>query len=127
MSKEEIRSLLNRAKEFQNAARMLLDNRSYNLAAFCIEQALQFYLKYILANHLGSFPKTHSLSRLFSDLFKIGGEFKKFYEENELVIKLIEDAYILSIYYPREYSKNEVEIMFKLLSDFINKLKEWII
>jgi len=126
MSKEEKEILIKRGKEFQILAERMLNEANYNLAVFFIEQSLQFYLKYILFNTLGYFPRTHSISRLFSELMRIDNEFKNFFDENEIIIKSIEDAYILSRYYPREYSKKEAEEMMKILLKFIDKFKKWI-
>jgi len=43
-----------------------------------------------------------------------------------LINKDIEDAYILSRYFPREYSKEEVEKMIEVLKRFKEEFKRWI-
>ncbi|MGC9069347.1 MAG: HEPN domain-containing protein [Thermoprotei archaeon] len=57
---------------------------------------------------------------------KIDNGFKDYFDENKIIIKSIEDAYILSRYHPREYSKKEAEEMMKILLKFIDKFKKWI-
>lgn len=117
---------LRKAEKFDLAARYFLKEGVYDLAAFHIEQALQLYLKYILAKVIGYFPKTHSLTKLFRELSKIDEEFIKFYQDNEIILKDIEDAYILSRYFPREYSENEVREMIAALDRFKERFGRWI-
>ena len=85
--KEEVEIFLKKAKKFDSAARYFLREGVYDLAAFHIEQALQLYLKYILAKVIGYFPKTHSLTKLFKELSKIDEEFMSFYRNNEIILK----------------------------------------
>jgi len=124
--KEEIAVLAERAKKFEEVAKYLYRTEVFDLSAFNVEQALQLYLKFILAKELGYFPKTHSLTRLFNDLSKLDKAFLEFYEENEIIIKDIEDAYILSRYLPRDYSEKEVELMINTLEKFKERFKEWL-
>ena len=49
----------------------------------------QLYLKFILAKELGYFPKTHSLSKLFKELARIDKKFHDFYEENEIILRIL--------------------------------------
>ena len=124
--KEEIVVFAERAKKFEEVAKYLYRTEVFDLSAFNVEQALQLYLKFILAKELGYFPKTHSLTRLFNDLSKLDKAFLEFYEENEIIIKDIEDAYILSRYLPRDYSEKEVELMINTLEKFKERFKEWL-
>jgi len=59
-------------------------------------------------------------------LSKIDKKFKEFYEENEIVLKLIEDAYILARYFPRDYSDGEVSKMIDALKRFKEEFREWL-
>jgi len=122
LMREDIDVFLRKAEKFDSAARYFLSEGVYDLAAFHIEQTLQLYLKYILAKVIGYFPKTHSLTKLFRELSKIDEDFMRFYQENEIILKDIEDAYILSKYFPREYSESEV----KALDRFKERFKRWI-
>ncbi|WP_457548507.1 HEPN domain-containing protein [Archaeoglobus sp.] len=124
--RDEVEVFLDRAKKFETAGEHFFKEGIYDLSAFHIEQAFQLYLKYILAKVIGYFPKTHSISRLFKDLSKINKKFYNFYKENEIILKDVEDAYILSRYFPREYSKEEVKKMLDVLKKFREEFKEWI-
>jgi HEPN domain-containing protein len=124
--KEEIRVFAEKARKFEDAARYFAEKEVYDLAGFHIEQALQLYIKFILAKELGYFPRVHSLTKLFQELGKLDESFKEFYEEKEIVLKDIEDAYILSRYFPRIYSKKEIEEMVRSLEEFKRRFEKWL-
>jgi len=124
--KEEIEVFAEKAEKFEEAARYFADREIYDLSAFHIEQAMQLYIKFILAKELGYFPRTHSLTRLFQELGQLDESFNEFYREKELILKAIEDAYILSRYFPRTYSKREVGEMLKVLGEFKRRFGEWL-
>ncbi|MEM1658018.1 MAG: HEPN domain-containing protein [Candidatus Jordarchaeales archaeon] len=124
--REEILVFLERARKFEEEAVELFNKGVYDLSAFHIEQSLQLYLKYILAKELGYFPRTNKLSKLFSELANLNNDFQAFFEDNEIILRDIEDAYILSRYFPRDYSKREVEAMLNTLKKFKEKFREWI-
>ena len=63
--------------------------------------------------------------KLFKELSKIDKRFHDFYNENEIILKDVEDAYILSRHFPREYSKEEIEKMLEVLKKFKEAFKEW--
>jgi DNA polymerase III delta prime subunit len=42
------------------------------------------------------------------------------------VLKDIEDAYILSRYFPRIYSKKEIEEMMRSLEEFKRRFEKWL-
>lgn len=73
---------LDRARKFEYFAEQ-------GISAFHVEQAFQLYLKFILAKELGYFPKTHSLSKLFKELARIDKKFHDFYEENEIILRIL--------------------------------------
>jgi len=123
--REEVEILRRRAEEFTDLAKRLDREGLYSLAAFSAEQAMQLTLKYILAKQLGYFPRTHSMTKLFNELASLDISFKQFYEKHELVLKHLEDSYILSRYLPREYNKAEVAEMLKVLDRFREELGKW--
>ena len=73
---------------------------------FFAEQALQLYVKYILA--------------------KVNDNAKRFYEENADVFDLLEEAYITARYLGKEYSKKSAERALNLLKKFKEEFKEWL-
>ncbi len=103
--------LKKRSQEFWQAAAENLAKNRYNLAALCLEQTLQLYLKYLIYLKAGDFPKTH----YFDELMDLIGEhynqvsIAKHYETHVVQYNALEDAYISSRYLPREFSQNEVE------------------
>jgi HEPN domain-containing protein len=124
--KEEIRVFSEKAEKFEEAARYFAEKGVFDLSAFHIEQAMQLYIKFILAKELGYFPRVHSLTKLFQELGRLDESFKEFYEEKEIVLKDIEDAYILSRYFPRTYSQREVEEMMETLEEFKRRFGKWL-
>ena len=99
--------LRRRARAFLESAKADFNRGDYDLVLFHVEQFLQLYVKYLLYQSLGDYPKTHSLTRLLKDLKKVRQEdvLKRFYDENLEMINLLEEAYITSRYLPREYDE----------------------
>jgi HEPN domain-containing protein len=108
---DEVRVLRKRALAFQRRARESFNSGDYDLAAFLSEQAVQLYLKSILLEELGDYPRTHSISYLFSLISKIQKykDMGKFFEERKKIFRLMEDSYISSRYLSREFTKEEAE------------------
>ena len=109
---------------FYSNARDLFHKGELNLAAFNIEQAMQLYLKYLLAVKLGDYPKTHSLRRLFKEAGQMCPKLEEFYRINANVIGNIESAYIMSRYFPVDYTIHEVEEMLRVLERFMRVVEE---
>jgi len=117
-----------RAEKFFNNAKKLLEEKDYEISAFCFEQAAQLLLKHYLFIKLKDFPKTHSLTQLLKYLGKAYQKEKvieKFINENIAPIADLEEAYVASRYLPREFYKLQVEEMKRFtekLIDFLKKL-----
>jgi len=81
---------------------------------------LLIYLK------VGDFPKTHYFDRLIEELSEIyeKGKIQKYYEDNILSFKALEDAYIIARYFPKNFSKKEVSSLINFSKDFLKFLKE---
>jgi HEPN domain-containing protein len=60
-----------------------LAQEHYSLAAFHLEQSLQFLLKYYLFRKLKDFPKIHSLTQLLKEVGKT-------YQKEKMVEELIQ-------------------------------------
>jgi HEPN domain-containing protein len=56
--------LKKRAEDFLRDANFAISEKRWNSAAFHLEQACQFYLKYYLFRKLKDFPKIHDLDIL---------------------------------------------------------------
>lgn len=102
----EVRLLRKRAKAFLSRAFDSLNSGDYDLASFLSEQAVQLYLKSILLEKLGDYPRTYSISLPVSILKKTSDcALVKFLEENRREVSLLEDTCIASRYLVREYSR----------------------
>jgi len=114
MSIDDFEILKERSEKFLKNAEQLIDQEIYDLAAFNIQQSVELYLKYKLLLSVGSYPKTHSIKRLLREIGKATNKIDKvarFIEENIDRISNLENAYIMSRYYPSEFEKREVENM----------------
>ena len=114
MSIDEFEILKERSEKFLRNAEQLIEQEIYDLAAFNIQQSVELYLKYKLLLSVGSYPKTHSIKKLLREIGKATNKIDKvarFIEENIDRISNLENAYIMSRYYPSEFEKREVENM----------------
>ncbi len=126
MGKEEIEFLKERGREFWERGFEDFEKRRYNLAVLDFEQAIQLWLKYLIALKTGDFPKTHYITELIEDVIEIYEltSLESFIENNRLSIKGIEDAYITSRYFPRKFTKEEVSEVIKIASEIKNVLED---
>jgi len=122
MRKEEIEKFKQRAGAFLDTARYNLQNKTYDLAAFNIEQAVQLYVKTRLLESTGEFPRTHNLVvllRQLSSVFK-QKEVEEFVKNEMEALTKLADIYITARYYTREFYEAEVRNLFT----FADKIKE---
>jgi len=112
MRREEIEKLLERSKKFKDAAEFHFSRGDFDLTVFNIEQSLQLFLKAKLLENGIEFPKVRTLRKLFlllGEILEKGEAFKKFTSERALEFASLEDAYITSRYFIREFTKEEAE------------------
>lgn len=123
--RDEIGFLKERAMEFWERAGEDFQKERFNLCALDIEQAVQIWLKYLIAIKAGDFPKTHYLDELINEVTNIyeTDKVSKFYKENILQIRTLEDAYITSRYFPKKISKGEIESLLQLAENFFKVLE----
>ncbi|PUA33071.1 MAG: DNA-binding protein [Candidatus Terraquivivens tikiterensis] len=126
MSFEEAELLKERAELFLENARQLIERGIYDLAAFNIEQYCQLILKHKLLVRTGTYPRTHSLTKLVNELSRLASSMDILINKEEyfLMLTRIEDAYIGSRYLPRRYNKIEVEAMYKFVIEVMRPLVE---
>jgi len=126
LSFEEVGLLKERAQMFLENAKRLIEEGVYDLAAFNIEQYCQLFLKYKLLIQTGTYPRTHSLTRLVNELSKLASTLSVLINKEEYLLMLtkIEDAYIGSRYLPRRYSRIEVEAMMRFVVEVVKPLVE---
>ena len=114
--KRDVEILLKRAEGFIKDAIEDLKREDFDLAMFHIEQACQHIIKAKLLDLTGYFEKTHSLRRLLRDLASVveSDELEKFVEDNWIILRNLEFAYIASKYLPEDFKRDEVEEALKL-------------
>lgn len=117
--------LKERAKEFWENALDLFQKERYNLCAFSLEQSFKLWLKYLIGKRLGNRPQIHYLVELIKELSKTydSSEILEYLKENELFLDDLSDAYFVSRYYPKRFSKSLTEKLIKECEKFI-KLTE---
>jgi len=93
---------------------------------FFAEQALQLYIKYILAKALDDYPKTHNLRMLFQALSKVDSRAVEFYDEYSDVLDLIEESYITARYIGKEYSSKSARKAIDVLKKFKEVFRNWL-
>ncbi|MCD6244798.1 MAG: HEPN domain-containing protein [Candidatus Korarchaeota archaeon] len=118
---DEIRLLRRRSKAFLERAIDSLNSGDYDIASFLSEQAVQLYLKSLLLEKLGDYPRTHSISTLLSIIKEIPScdRLMELLERSRTEIRLMEDAYIASRYLAREYTREEAEVLVNLAKEVL--------
>ena len=114
------------AEYFEKKAREAFEEGEYSFALYFADQALQLYLKYIMAKEVGDYPKTHSFPTLFNALGRVTQEASNFYSENADILDLLEDAYLAVRYLGREYSAKSAEEALNLLKKFKEVFNGWL-
>jgi HEPN domain-containing protein len=125
--KEEERNLARRSEEFLDTAKYQAGKGFYDLAVFSLEQALQLFLKSRILSLGMSYPRTHSVRRLLETFSEIAsGEkksvLKEILEKYLFELGALDDAYITSRYVTREYRKEEVEKLEKVVREIIKNV-----
>ena len=124
--REEAEALKQRALEFYEEAKTALDAKRYNLACFFAEQAAQLYLKQALLKIVGDYSKIHHVRELLSELIrsKQSDKLKSFAEEYNAHLSSLEDAYIMSRYSTKKYSKTDAEESIKVVEKLFQLVDE---
>mgnify|MGYP001770623451 CR=1 FL=1 len=121
----EVEILKKRSLMFLEEARHALSKGFYDLACFLSEQSLQLYLKALLLELAGDYPRTHSIRRLLGELNRVlrSTDLENFVAANRARFLALEDAYIMSRYYVREYEREDAEDMVKLVEETLSLLR----
>jgi len=125
LSKEEIDLMRRRARSFASNAKHLIKEGVYDLAAFNAEQAAQLYLKATLLELIGDYPRTHSLITLLSELRRVDEDvITRFVRENRLKLHALEDAYLTSRYFVKEFDESDAEELLEISEEVIRLCEE---
>ncbi len=115
--KEEIEIMLMRAKIFERDAKIDFENKNYDIALVHVEQAIQLILKAKLLELTGYYEKTHKITKLLDDLYKVtkNCNIKDFLDKEYFVLKRIEQAYISGRYLVETFTEKDVKEGFRIL------------
>ena len=108
-----------------NEAREALARERYDLSCFFSEQAVQLYVKSVLLERVGDYPRLHHLRALLSELAKGASskELEEFIQDNRASLSNLEDAYLIARYTTKTYLKEDAEDMVKLTQTVISTVK----
>jgi HEPN domain-containing protein len=106
---EEAKILQRRSESFLKNANYLIGIEDWDLAIFNLEQSCQLALKHKILLRTGSYPRTHSIRELLTKISEFDTSVNVLLENetNFLYVTKLEDAYIVSRYIPKLYSKQE--------------------
>ncbi|MEM2363584.1 MAG: HEPN domain-containing protein [Candidatus Nezhaarchaeales archaeon] len=126
MHKLEVEVLKKRSSMFLELSKHALSRDFYDLACFLAEQSLQLFLKSLLLELIGDYPRTHSVRQLMSELSRVlkSCELDELVAASRVRLLALEDAYLMSRYYVREYEKEDAEDMIKLVEELLSKIKK---
>ncbi|MHB1708349.1 MAG: HEPN domain-containing protein [Thermoplasmataceae archaeon] len=110
---DEYQIMKSRSEEFLDSAEYQLDKGYFNVAAFSFHQSLELFLKSRLLIHGVEYPRSHSLKSQIEIIANVTEEkcsaaARELLNTYVLELALLEDAYITSIYFSREYSREEI-------------------
>lgn len=126
MHRKEVNSLRRRASEFLHESESAFKSGHCNLACFFSDQAVQLYLKSILLELVGDYPRTYSIRMLLEEILrcKPSKELEILIRENRAGISNLEDAYIMARYSTKEYAGEDAEDHIKLAKEIIGCIRE---
>ncbi len=121
--------LIKRSREFYETAVMQMEKGFYGLAAFSLEQALQLFLKAKILEKGMDYPRIHSIRRLLELLSEIvehqhSRTIRNLVNKYSLELASLEDAYIVSRYIPREFRKEEVLKLKKIVDEVMEAVSQ---
>ena len=123
--RQEVETLRRRAHDFLNEAHEALARERYDLSCFFSEQAVQLYVKSVLLERLGDYPRLHHLRALLSESAKGASskELEEFIRDNRVGLSNLEDAYLIARYTTKTYLKEDAEDMARLAETAISAVK----
>jgi len=121
MKFEEVSVLRRRSEEFLRQAEMSLRSSAYDAAVFLSEISLQLYLKSVLLEAVGDYPRTHSIRALLSEISKHLGrrDLENFMRVNRARLIALEDAYFTARYSTNLFTQEDAEDAIKLVKEVL--------
>mgnify|MGYP001095080752 CR=1 FL=1 len=124
--RREVEILRRRAYDFLIEANEALARERYDLSCFFSEQAVQLYVKSVLLEKVGDYPRLHHIRVLLSELAKHASskELEGFVRDNRIGLSNLEDAYLVSRYTSKTYLKEDAQDMAGLAETVISTVKK---
>lgn len=118
---DEVQTLRRRAQEFLSQAKSALEQGYYDISSLFSEQAAQLYLKSVLLQRVGDYPRTYNLKLLLTEILKLAPSetLDAFIRENRIRISALEDTYIMARYTTKSYTAEDAEEFVKLADEII--------
>jgi len=120
MKFEEISVLRRRSEEFLRQAEISLRSSAYDAAVFLSEISLQLYLKSVLLEAVGDYPR-NSIRTLLSEISKHLGrkDLEDFMRVNRARLIALEDAYFTARYSTNLFTQEDAEDAIKLVKEVL--------
>jgi len=120
-SVDEAEALSARSVKFINLASTCLKQEVYDLACFNAQQGTQMLLKALTLKKLGYIPRTHGIRELVGNLGKQLNlqELSEYMKAHRLELTALEDAYISSRYFVKEFTKDDAEECIRIAREVV--------
>jgi len=120
MKFEEVSILRRRSEEFLRQAEISLRSSAYDAAVFLSEISLQLYLKSVLLEAVGDYPR-NSIRALLSEISKHLGrrDLENFMRVNRARLIALEDAYFTARYSTNLFTQEDAEDAIKLVKEVL--------
>ena len=124
--RREAEVLRKRAGEFLEEAHEALKREHYDLVCFFSEQAVQLYLKSVLLERVGDYPRIHHARALLLEVSKEASskELEEFLRDNRARLSNLEDAYLMARYTTKAYTVEDAEDMVRLAGEVISMVEK---
>jgi HEPN domain-containing protein len=116
-AKGEVDLMRKRARAFLEAAEFSIQRGNYDLAAFNAEQASQLYLKSVLLEFVGDYPRTHSAIALLKELERIDPTVGEFLAKEKRGLHNLEDSYLMSRYFYKLFDREDGDYLVSLAKE----------
>lgn len=86
------------------------------------------YLKALLLELVGDYPRTHSVRQLLGEVSRLveSHELEEFARSDRVRLLALEDAYLMSRYSTREYEREDAADMVELVEELLELIKKTI-
>jgi len=121
-----VSTLRRSSEEFLHQAEASLRSGACDAAAFLAEISLQLYLKSVLLEAVGDYPRTLSIRVLLSEISKYLGrkDIEDFVRANRARLIALEDAYFTARYSTSQFTQEDAEDAVKLAKEVLELVRK---